>query len=274
MSNTILERLHHLSGYVANYAEDHKKAFVSSCAVVTALVACLPRVLQDYRIYMSYGENGSPLTIRGWLVSTVILRSLSFSDLFSTNMYERSDDKRTWLDESWPRKARDSRPTLGPHPAPQRQLNQIPSEASKKDLKDRFYALAKKNEKLVQLKPSFFEKQTESMFLSDRVQASQIAADTAREIAHVHSTGDHSVHVTLSPQDCKKVIEAGWGQRHPLDGVKTLKYMLGAMISQQYILLYAPRNPEEISVVLDVVKASIGYMTESREVQGLDRVSS
>lgn len=131
MFDTVLERLQHLFGYVADYADDHKKAFFSSCAVIIALLACIPSILQDYRIYMGYGANGSPQTIRGWLVSTVILRSLSFSDLFSTDMYERDDDKRTWLDENWPRKARDSRPTLGPHPAPQRQLNQIPSEASK-----------------------------------------------------------------------------------------------------------------------------------------------
>lgn len=64
----------------------------------------------------------------------------------------------------------------------------------------------------------------------------------------------------------KKVIESGWGLRHPLDGAKTLKYLVGAMISTQYVLVYAPRNEEEIDIVIKVVKASIGYMTESREV--------
>lgn len=38
------------------------------------------------------------------------------------------------------------------------------------------------------------------------------------------------------------------------------------MISQQYVLIYAPRNAEEIETVIEVVKASIGYMTESRAV--------
>lgn len=160
------------------------------------------------------------------------------------------------------------------------------------ELKRQFYALAKKNEKMVQLRPSFLERQTESMFLSDGIRASQIAADTKREISHIHATGDHSVHVTLAPQDClapaskylidlrlietlgKKVLQSGWGLRHPLDGAKTLKYLLGAMISQQYILIYAPRNAEEIEVVIEVVKASIGYMTEFYEKDAKHAVES
>lgn len=64
----------------------------------------------------------------------------------------------------------------------------------------------------------------------------------------------------------KKVIESGWGQRHPLDGVKILKYLIGGMVSQQYLLIYAPRNAEEIETVIEVVKASIGYLAESRAV--------
>lgn len=290
--------------FVASFADEHKTAFFSSCAAIIALVSFTPKVVQDYRLYMTYGENGVPQTTRGWLLSTS-LRALCSWDLFSTDLYERNDDKRTWLRDDWPHKSRDSRPLIGPHPAPQRQLNQIPSEEAKtvglvtltktvfplltlsQELRRQFYALAKKNEKLVQLKPSAFEKQTESMFLADNIQASQIAAETQREISHFHSTSDHSVHLTLSPQDCpptptckpvaianrgfflgKKVIESGWGQRHPLDGAKSLKYLIGGTISLQYVLVYAPRDADEIKTVIDAVKASIGYMTQSREVVG------
>ncbi|MCJ1425762.1 hypothetical protein MMC29_003662 [Sticta canariensis] len=279
MFEPVVEGLYQLFGSLTFYVDDHPKAFFSSCAVLIALLAYIPTILQDYWTYMDYGENGVPLTIRGWLLSTVFLRSLSSSDLLSTDMYKRNNDRRTWLDDDWPRKPRESRPIMGSHPAPQRQLNQIPTEAAKTELKRQFYALAKRNPKIVQLKPSFFEKQTESMFVSDGIPASQIAEDTMREISHIHATGDHSLHVTLAPQDYtktgsqanpdfpgKKVIESGWGLRHPLDGAKTLKYMLGGMISQQYLLIYAPRNAEEIEIVIKVVKAAIGYMSESREV--------
>lgn len=65
----------------------------------------------------------------------------------------------------------------------------------------------------------------------------------------------------------KKVLESGWGLRHPLDGAKSLKYLMGGTISYQYVLVYAPRNPEEIETAIEVVKASIGYMTGSRDVR-------
>jgi hypothetical protein len=121
-----------------------------------------------------------------------------------------------------------------------------------------------------------------------------------KEVAHIHGTGDHSVHVVLAPQDCtfypfflfpqifflflslsffllvdylitfpgKKVIESGWGQRHPLDGVRVAKLVLGFTLPKEYILVYAPRTEEEIGLVMEVVKASVGFMTGSREVVG------
>lgn len=131
MFEPAVERLYQFFYFFASYADDHKKTFFSSCAIIVALVAYTPRILQDYRMYMGYGANGSPLTLRGWLGSTVFLRALSSSDLFSTGVYERDDDRRAWLDGDWLRKPRESRPIIGPHPAPQRQLDQIPSEAAK-----------------------------------------------------------------------------------------------------------------------------------------------
>ena len=85
-----------------------------------------------------------------------------------------------------------------------------------------------------------------------------------REISHVHLNGDHSVHVTLSPQDCIKVLDAGWGQRHGLAGVETLKLLAGFALSPQYILLYAPRDIAEIQTIIEIVQASISYMSDGQ----------
>ena len=82
-----------------------------------------------------------------------------------------------------------------------------------------------------------------------------------REISHVHSSGDYSIHVTLSPQDCIKVLDAGWGQRHGLSGVESLKWIAGVSVSHQYVLLYAPRDVPEIQVVMNIVQASVNYMS-------------
>ena len=105
------------------------------------------------------------------------------------------------------------------------------------------------------------------MFLSENVATSSIVQGVHREIAHVHSGGDHSVHVTLSPQDCIKVLDAGWGQRHGLSGVKALKLLTDVALSYQYILLYAPRDIAEIHVIMKIVQASISYMSNSQMLE-------
>lgn len=65
-----------------------------------------------------------------------------------------------------------------------------------------FDSLYHKNEKLVKVSPSLFEKHTDALFLVDDITSSPISAEL-REISHIHGTSDHSVHVTLSPMDCK-----------------------------------------------------------------------
>ncbi|KAJ4252864.1 hypothetical protein NW762_010770 [Fusarium torreyae] len=112
------------------------------------------------------------------------------------------------------------------------------------------------------------------MFLVDRSNESAIAKQMLGEVSHIHATGDHSIHVVLSPQDCKKVIESGWGQRHPLDGVQAAKYIFGWTIPDEYILLYAPRSEHEIDVAMEIVAACIGFMTGSRNVVKLQSKSS
>lgn len=92
-----------------------------------------------------------------------------------------------------------------------------------------------------------------------------VAKEMLREVSHIHATGDYSVHVVLAPQDCKRVIESGWGQRHPLDGVKLAKYVVGWTVPKEYVLLYAPRTEEETRVIMQVVRASVGYMADTFE---------
>ena len=87
------------------------------------------------------------------------------------------------------------------------------------------------------------------------------------KISHVHSGGRCPVHVTLSPQDCIKVLDAGWGQRHGLAGVKALKLLTGFALSSQYILLYAPRDIAETQSVMEIVPASISYMSNNQVVE-------
>jgi len=70
-----------------------------------------------------------------------------------------------------------------------------------------------------------------------------------REIAHAHPA-DNSLHVRLSGPDARKVMEAGWGQRFPLQFVRS-----------GWTMVYAPRSAEELEVVERIVKAGVAWVT-------------
>lgn len=52
-------------------------------------------------------------------------------EMLSTAQYEKSSDKRSWLPQSSPPPRAGSRPQMGSHPVPQRQLAHFPDEEVK-----------------------------------------------------------------------------------------------------------------------------------------------
>ena len=85
----------------------------------------------------------------------------------------------------------------------------------------------------------------------------------AREFAHIHATynpqwgwsarqggGGGSQHTTLAPADCKKLVELGWAEWHPV-----------ASSGHTVVLVYAPRNQEEVKLCLEVLDAAAEFFT-------------
>ncbi|KAF2462962.1 uncharacterized protein BDR25DRAFT_308043 [Lindgomyces ingoldianus] len=245
--------------------DKHRAASLSAIGAVAAL----SYTLYDYLTYLSYGPGGLPYNATGWLVSTVLLRAISREGL-STRMYDNPKlpfaDQPGYLPASLPQRA-SKRPRIGPHPVPQRQLGQLPSEEIRQKLLERFSQLGYKLEArgLVEVRQSVMELQHKGIFVPRSRKWHTVAQETRGEITHVHAGLDGSIHVTLSPDDCKKVIEAGWGQRHGLDGVRVLKKLVGFIMPVNYMLIYAPRDEAEIEVAMTIVKAGIGFMTGTRE---------
>lgn len=135
---------------------------------------------------------------------------------------------------------------------------------AKQTLNHEFDQLAVRNKEIVDRREFVLEAHASAIFLREEIPASSVARGMLREISHVHSSGDHSVHVTLSPRDCIKVLDAGWGQRHGLAGVETLKPLTGFALSCQYILLYAPRDMAEIRTIIEIIQASVNYLSDSQ----------
>lgn len=80
------------------------------------------------------------------------------------------------------------------------------------------------------------------------------------------NTADGFIHSTLHPSDVKTVIEKGWGQRHPLSGRLTsgLSRLVDGNQSRSVagsrVLLYAPRNDEDLEVIEHILKAAVWWV--------------
>ncbi|KAJ7158863.1 hypothetical protein C8R46DRAFT_1110605 [Mycena filopes] len=227
--------------------------------VILATLAALgaPWVVDNYRRYLALGKSAlTPLGPFGWLLA---LSLTAFGrETVSTKEYE-STEATSWLET--PVERRGVRPEIGWHCVPHRQLDRIPSEEVAKRLDAIFEKHVEANPTLVQVVVSPHEKLDPGMVIHpDIASPHKDAVQALREIAHVHPA-DHSLHVVLSPADSKTAIDLGWAERHPLSGVSRI-----LPLPNNYLLVYAPRDEEELDVVERIIVASIGYMTGSRSV--------
>lgn len=226
-------------------------------AFTTAVALSTPWMIDNYAKYMSLGEGGFPYNPIGWLMA---LAAWPFGrETVSTKQYQQDPNKETWLGDIPER--RGERPATGWHPIPHRQLVQMPDAVMREKLDKLFAKLSVDNSSLVELLKSPHERHVQGMHIRSSIPAPHAAAQQSlREIGHIHPP-DHSMHFVLSPQDCKLVIEKGWGERHPLSGVN--KYV---PLPKEYLMIYGPRNDEDLAIIEGIIKASIGFMTNSRSV--------
>ncbi|KAJ8100239.1 hypothetical protein POJ06DRAFT_100213 [Lipomyces tetrasporus] len=247
---------------------------LTAAALLCFSAATIP-AYQDYQLYMSYGPGGPPYNAFGWFISRFLITPFA-QEMFGTEVYQQrinQGETTTFIhlpDGKLPRR-KGKIPVVGPHAVPQRQINQLPNEEIKRKLTETFNAVATNNSKLVKLAPSRLERHTDAMWLTDAIPLSsriQEAVQTVGEVSHIHGTSDHSVHVVLCPEDAKEVIDAGWGQRNGFSGWKPVATLTRGNINlpATYILVYAPRNQEEIEVVMELVRASLRYMSGGAEV--------
>lgn len=256
------------SQYIGRLAEvfnTHRTASLSALGIAIAI----PFAVKDYLTFMAYGPSGLPYNAGGWIVAN-IFRVLS-AEQFSTSRYDDRSlplaDEPPFLPASFPPPRASSRPRIGPHPIPQRQLAQVPSEEVRQRLIEHFTKLGRRARErgLVEVRKSHYERRHDALYVSKTRQWHATAQATSGEIGHVHAGLDGSIHVVLHPADCKAVFEAGWGQRHALSGVQVLQKIAGFALPVNYVLIYAPRDDAEIKVAMAIVEASIGFMTGSRE---------
>jgi hypothetical protein len=71
------------------------------------------------------------------------------------------------------------------------------------------------------------------------------------EFAHMHPAPDHSLHAMLPPEIVAAVLDAGWGEPHPVARM--------GLLPATAVMLYAPRDEAELGVVECLVRTSHAF---------------
>lgn len=238
---------------VLNFLQHPKQVIMCSGAIIVTLILVLVGY-RDYQSWLALGEGGLPANPWGWFQTTSIRPFLS--DPLSMDGFIED------IGQPWDIKAlaalpkrKGERPTIAPHPVPHRQITQMAAPSLIALIDHRFNQIVQSDATRLVYKTSATEKHHNAIWAQDPANINPHSLN-AGEIAHVH-VSDGSVHVILSPSDAKQVIENGWGELHGLSGFEPL------MPCSTYMLLYAPRNQQEVDIIERIANASIVYTLHS-----------
>ncbi|MBX7481709.1 luciferase family protein [Qipengyuania qiaonensis] len=141
----------------------------------------------------------------------------------------------------------------GPRPRttqtnPHSQIDQLPRPLLSHDLIERLAALPG-----ISLGPSGRAPYgTIGLYLSeDDARGPERAFLLPREFAHLHPEPDGSLHLPLPEPVRSRAIAAGWAEPHPLAGQPS--------VSPDIVMVYAPRDAEEIEIVATLVASAWAY---------------
>jgi hypothetical protein len=142
---------------------------------------------------------------------------------------------------------RGSRPRTTPT-NPHTQLEQNPQPEMVEELAWRAFALPG-----VEERPSAISVPgARALWLRDKLPAGpREAFMIGREFAHIHPMPDGSLHAALPPKVAQEAISKGWAEQHP---VARLGY-----IPQNVVMIYAPRDAQEVEVVAGLVIGAYRY---------------
>ncbi|KAG5655861.1 hypothetical protein KAF25_000781 [Fusarium avenaceum] len=210
---------------------------------------------RDYRGYLALGPGGLPHNVVGWL-GQMLLKPLC-KEPFGTVCYDETalgkagpNGHVAFLSEKDVPAREGPRPAIASYTAPSRQVSDFADESIIERYQEFLRSLASESPSKLKIATSIVERRGPALFAISEGELHPVAQRTKGEIAHMHAS-DGSSHVNLAPKDAKLVLERGWGQRHPLAG--TILYLGNVMV-------YAPRNEEELEVVESITRAGARFM--------------
>lgn len=143
---------------------------------------------------------------------------------------------------------------FGPRPqtskeTPHTQLDQQPNQQLISQLAARMFELPGVHEE-----PSAISVPgARALVLDDEPAGPPEAFMIGREFAHLHPSPDMSLHLALPSDLAAAATDTGWAEPHPA-------VRLG-LLPGTFVMVYAPRNDEELEVVLSLVRHSHAFAT-------------
>ena len=138
-----------------------------------------------------------------------------------------------------------------------------------------FTNAARQHPSLLETKLSLYERRHDALFIASYLLEShdsnlpETAITSRGEVGHAHP--DLSVHLYVSPADARVLIEKCWAERHrlavPDDGWLKIKKL--SAVGSTYLMIYGPRDEEEMEILRLILENSIRYMTGRDNVKSL-----
>ncbi|KAG9186741.1 hypothetical protein G6011_09849 [Alternaria panax] len=232
------------------FTETHLHMLIAILALVLPLVTAI-YIHADYCAFLSLGPGGTPATPLGYLKIKLLSLICLRDPLRPIAIPPHFRPQKGYFAATSALPCRPGTKPLIRGIAPQRQQTQKSGEAIYRCLVQKIRALAADPQNQLLERTSCFEKHSSGLFTSV-----PITRTCGGEICHAHPS-DGSMHMTLHPADANLVIEKGWGERHPLArGGWCRKF-----VPREFMLVYAPRDEEEVEVVAKVIAAGIWWVS-------------
>lgn len=123
--------------------------------------------------------------------------------------------------------------------------------------------LVESNPRLIKSGPSKIEGGPPALFVGEFSPNHARYAKIPEEFFHVHAAAEGSAHAILSATDASLAIERGWAERHGLAG-------RGLGFPLTYLMIFAPRNNDEVKTVITIAKAAARYALEGKAINCCD----
>lgn len=218
----------------------------------------------DYHMFLTLGGSGSP---QSWNDFKRVTLLGAFGQIDTFEPPKNHSGEKGYIFDIPFRKLRTSTPWIAGI-VHQRQITQYSPEEVRDYLIDTVFQITESNVSRVVVDTSFLERNTQGFRAHDHRMTKPVFRTFGGEIAHPHVDG--SLHVMLHPADIDQVLDKGWEERHPLARANWWWRWFFLMcderppIPEDLVLIYAPRDKDEVDVIAEIVDAAIDYVTGPR----------